>query len=152
MMLKGFSTALFFSSTPMFPAFHATIDADGRMRSRKKRQEYDTTQTEQLILIGCRGYNKAEQFYLSKEPLLHHILKDRQLTKVHQYQISLYQSIRLQRSSFCIWKKNSYVSTHQSPFNLCQGRNVSISIHLCQEPRGSTKVFVFSNKGCMSEF
>ena len=86
MMLKGFSTAFFFSSTPMFPAFHATIDADGHMWLQKRiktMQEYDTTQTEQLILIGCRVHTKAEQFYLSKEPILHHISKDSQLAKIH---------------------------------------------------------------------
>ena len=35
-MLKGFSTAFFFFSlTPMFPAFHTAIDADGRMWLQK---------------------------------------------------------------------------------------------------------------------
>ena len=70
-----FVTAFSFSSTLMFPAFHATFDADGRMRLQKRIktiQEYDTTQAEQLILIGCRVHNKAEQFFLSKEPLLHY--------------------------------------------------------------------------------
>ena len=36
MVLGGFSTAFHFSSTPMFPAFHATFDAGGRMRLQKR--------------------------------------------------------------------------------------------------------------------
>ena len=67
MILEGFSTVFFFSLTPVFPAFHATIDVDGCMRLQKRiktMQEYDATQTEQLILIGCRVHIKAKQFYI----------------------------------------------------------------------------------------